>query len=66
MYNFIKEIFDNKADIIMTYRDELREEGRKEGIFEVAKTMLCNLRLDVDVITKATGLSTKEVIKLAS
>lgn len=90
MYDFIKEIFDNKNNTVMTYGDELREEGKQEGMTigeekgrqegrqegmamgeekvrkAVAKNMLCNLRLDVDVITKATGLSTREVIRLAS
>ena len=66
----------------MTYGDELREEGKQEGMtigeekgrqegrqeekYAVARNMLCNLRLGIDVITKATGLSTREVIRLAS
>ena len=49
----------------MTYGDELREEGRQEAKQAIAKNMLCNLQLDVNAITQATGLSRQELAVLA-
>ncbi|MCG8341197.1 MAG: hypothetical protein MI674_08105, partial [Cytophagales bacterium] len=59
---------EDKRRLIMTYSDKLRQEGRQEGIktrsLEIAKNMLLNLHLGIDVVQKATGLSTEELKKL--
>ena len=60
----------------MKYPDKLRQEGRQEGMqkgmqkgmktrsLEIAKNMLLNLHLGIEVVQKATGLSTEELNKL--
>ena len=49
-------------------REEGRKEGRKEGIeqekLEIARNMLHQLHLSVDVVQKATGLSKQELARL--
>ena len=42
--------------------EEGREEGRKEGILELAKKMLAE-KIDVDLISKLTGLKKEQFIK---
>ena len=44
-------------------REEGREEGIKEGITETAKKMLKE-KLDIELISKITGLSVDEIKKL--
>ena len=56
-----------KLDIIaqINYAERKgREEGAAEGKAEVARNMLA-MNMNVDVITKATGLSAEEVEALA-
>ena len=51
----------------MEGREEGREEGRKEGRKEATRATAKNLKamgLDVDAISKATGLSKEEIAKL--
>ncbi|MEM7382724.1 MAG: transposase [Bacteroidota bacterium] len=52
----------------MTYGEQLRQEGRQEGMqarnWEIARTMLHNLHLGVDVVQQATGLSKQELASL--
>ena len=40
-----------------------RDQGRKEGIKDVAKKMLAE-KMDIDVITKVTGLTKEEIEEL--
>ena len=42
-----------------------KQEGKKEGIFTVAKNMLHNLHMGMDVVQQATGLSRQELAVLA-
>ena len=66
--------------LIMSYSDQLRQEGIQQGVqqgvqqgiqqgvqtrsLEIARNMLFNLHLDLEVIQKATGLSREELSKL--
>lgn len=77
MYNFIKEIFDNKEDTIMTYGDKLIQQGMQQGMqqgvqqgrqeerYSVAQNMLHKLGLGIDVVQQATNLSRQELASLA-
>ena len=44
-------------------RQEGREEGLKEKAYEIARNLLA-LKLDIDSISKATGLTKEDIAKL--
>ena len=76
IYQFLEEVFTNKQGIIMTYGEKLRQEGRQEGIVKgrqegrqeekvgIAKNMLHQLQLGLEVVQQATGLSRQELASL--
>ena len=65
----IKKLVPDKKDDIMSAANQLVEQGvqqgKKEGIFTVAKNMLHNLHMGIDVVQQATGLSRQELAVLA-
>ncbi|XWN34762.1 MAG: Rpn family recombination-promoting nuclease/putative transposase [Roseivirga sp.] len=64
MLNFISEVLIDKKDIIMTYGQQLRQEGMQIRSLEIAKNMLWQLHLGMDVVQKATGLSREELERI--
>ena len=72
MFDFISDVLIDKRDIIMTYGQQLRQEGRREGrqegmqakSLEIAKNMLSQLHWDLEVVKTVTGLSTTELEQL--
>ena len=84
IFNFIEKVLTDKKDLIMTYAQQLRQEGMQQGMqqgmqegmqqgmqqgmqtrnLEIAKEMLLNLHLGMDIVQKATGLSKEELNKL--
>jgi predicted transposase YdaD len=71
MFKFIEEVLINKSDIIMTYGQVLKREGRVEGkregmqqgILGVAGNLL-RKKMDIPFIVDTTGLSREEVVHL--
>jgi predicted transposase/invertase (TIGR01784 family) len=47
----------------MSYADELRQEGRQEGVQEVARNLLKS-GIDTSIVAKATHLSAKQIEEL--
>ena len=49
-------------------RQEAMQQGREEGMqqekLEIAKNMLCNLHVGMDIVQKATGLSREALTRL--
>ncbi|MEM7383245.1 MAG: hypothetical protein AAF400_02950, partial [Bacteroidota bacterium] len=76
VYQFIQAVFTNKTAMIMTYGEQLVQQGVQQGMqqgiqqgmqtrnWEIARTMLHNLHLGVDVVEQATGLSKQELASL--
>ncbi|XWN35406.1 MAG: Rpn family recombination-promoting nuclease/putative transposase [Roseivirga sp.] len=72
MFDFISEVLIDKKDMIMTYGQQLRQEGMQKGmqqgmqrgIQQVAKSLLSQLHLDLKAVQKATGLSQEELERL--
>jgi len=68
IYNVIKKISPERSDDIMTIAEQLiqegMEKGREEGKLEVAKNALKE-GAEIDLIAKLTGLSKKEIEKIA-
>ena len=84
MFDFISEVLIDKKDIIMTYGQQLQQEGMQQGIqqgmqqgirqgmqqgmqtksVEIARNMLLQLHLGIDLVRKATGLSQEEIEQL--
>ena len=68
----IGNLVPDKKDEIMSVANQLRKEGlqegkkegKKEGIFTVARNMLHNLHMGIDVVQQATGLSHREIVSL--
>jgi recombination-promoting nuclease RpnB len=68
----IGNIVPYKKEAIMTAAQQLRQEGRKEGIqqgmhtkaLDIAKNLLSNFHLDMKIISEATGLSEQELMRL--
>ncbi|MEK4699305.1 hypothetical protein MKX47_06875 [Solibacillus sp. FSL R7-0668] len=58
----LKAILDEEARLA-DVREKSLEEGFEEGVLKVAKELL-PLHLDLETITKATGLSIEEIEKL--
>ena len=68
IFHFIEEVLIDKKDIIMTYGQQLRQEGMQQGMqqekLSIAKHLLSNLHLDTQAVAQATGLSQEELEKL--
>ncbi len=47
-------------------RDRIRQEARQEGLQKVAINLLKTTDMDIQAISKATGLSEKEVLQIQS
>jgi predicted transposase/invertase (TIGR01784 family) len=72
----IENIVPQRKEDIMTAAQQLRQEGKKEGMqqgrkegmqqekLHIAKNMLSKLHLDMQTVAKATGLSEGELMKL--
>ena len=67
IFSFIEQVLINKTAIIMTYGQQLRQEGRQEGeqnkALGIAKGMLED-NLPKEQVSKWTGLSLRQVDKL--
>ena len=55
----------NRERYIKTLKEDYRREGKLEGKFETVKNML-EENLDIEVISKVTGLSINEIERLNS
>ena len=72
IYNVIKKISPERSDDIMTIAEQLIQEGikkgiekgREEGKLEVVRNALKE-GAEIDLIAKLTGLSKKEIEKIA-
>ncbi|MEM7383226.1 MAG: Rpn family recombination-promoting nuclease/putative transposase, partial [Bacteroidota bacterium] len=68
VYQFIQAVFTNKTAMIMTYGEQLVQQGVQQGMqtrnWEIARTMLHNLHLGVDVVEQATRLSKQDLAGL--
>ena len=64
IYQFLEEVCTNKQGIIMTYGEQLRQEGRQEEKVGIARNMLHQLQLGLEVVQQATGLSRQELASL--
>ncbi len=80
VFYFIEQVLSDQKELIMTYGQKLQDlgkqqgilqgvqqgvqQGMEEGIWKVAKNMLYNLHLGVDVIQGATGLSREAIHRL--
>ena len=51
----------DKSNIIMTAAQQLRQEGIQQEKLEIAKNMLFQLHLGMDIVQKATSLSREEL-----
>jgi predicted transposase/invertase (TIGR01784 family) len=64
----IENIVPQRKEDIMTAAQQLRQEGKKEGMqqekLHIARNMLSKLHLDMQTVAKATGLSGEELMKL--
>ena len=67
-FTFIKKVLTDKQDIVMTYGEHLRREGRQQGMqtksLEIARNMLHQLHLGIEVVQQVTGLSRQELDRL--
>ena len=79
-FKFIKQVLTDKKDIVMTYGEQLiqegMQEGRQEGMqkgmqkgmqtrsLEIARNMLHQLHLGIQVVQQVTGLSSQELARL--
>ena len=61
---FQQTMIEERKAIIRKSRAEGRTEGRKQGRAEVARNLL-KLKMSIEQIIEATGLSKEEVEKLA-
>jgi predicted transposase/invertase (TIGR01784 family) len=52
--------------IYMSVAQQLRQEGKQEGVKEVARNLLLKLGLDIDKVQAATGLTKNELEQLLS
>ena len=76
MFEFIKKVLTDKQAIVMTYGEQLMQEGVRQGIEQgvrqgmeqeklgIARNMLHQLHLGIEVVQQATGLSRKELARL--
>ena len=72
IYKFLEEVFTDKQTTIMTYGEKLelkgaergRQEGRQEEKLGIARNMLHQLQLGLEVVQQATGLSRQELARL--
>jgi predicted transposase/invertase (TIGR01784 family) len=57
-----------QRQLAMSVAQQLRQEGRQEGMhtkaLDIAKNMLANLHLDMQTVAQATGLSQEELMNL--
>ena len=60
---FQETVTENKKGAVMTIAEQLRQEGRQEGIKKVAINMLLK-KLDEKIIAESTGLSIEEIERL--
>ena len=79
-FTFIKKVLTDKQDIVMTYGEHLRRQGIQQGVQQgiqqgvqqgmqqekagIARTMLHQLHLGIEVVQQATGLSRQELDRL--
>ena len=67
-FEFIKKVLTDQQAIVMTYGEQLIQEGRQEGRQEeklgIARNMLHQLHLGLEVVQQATGLSRQELARL--
>ena len=79
-FEFIKKVLTDKQDIVMTYGEHLRRQGIQQGVQQgiqqgvqqgmqqekagIARTMLHQLHLGIEVVQQATGLSRQELDRL--
>ena len=60
IFSFIEEVLSNKQDVIMTYGQQLRQEGRQKAVLDVARTMISK-GYDPREVKTLTGLSQEEI-----
>ena len=63
-FTFIKKVLTDKQDIVMTYGEHLRQQGMQTKSLEIAKNMLRQLHLGIEVVQQVTGLSRQELDRL--
>ena len=72
IYKFLEEVLTDKQNILMTYGEKLelkgeargRQEGMQTRSLEIARNMLHQLHLGLEVVQQATGLSRQELARL--
>ena len=67
IFKFIEAVLINKTDIIMSYGQQLRQEGMQQGMQQEKLVIARNLlrkNMDVSFITETTGLDKKTITKL--
>ena len=64
-YSYYQKKLHNDRDELNAAINRGREEGEKVKAFEIAKNLI-SMNLDVDVIIKATGLTSQEITSLKS
>ncbi|MEM7382934.1 MAG: hypothetical protein AAF400_01265, partial [Bacteroidota bacterium] len=64
VYSFIEAVLTDKKEIIMTYGEQLVQQGMQTRNLEIARTMLHNLHLGVDAVEQAAGLSKQDLASL--
>jgi len=60
----IENIVAEGKEDIMTAAQQLRVQGMQQEKLHIAKNMLSKLQLDMQTVSKATGLSQEELMKL--
>lgn len=60
IFSFIEQVLSNKQDVIMTYGQQLRQEGRREAVLDVARTMISK-GYDPREVKTLTGISQEEI-----
>ena len=63
IFKFIEAVLINKTDIIMSYGQQLRQEGMQQEKLVIARNLL-RKNMDVSFITETTGLDKKTITKL--
>ena len=63
IFSFIEEVLSNKQDVIMTYGQQLRQEGRREERLTLAKTML-EAQEPKEKVMKFTSLTLQQIEQL--
>ena len=64
IFHFLEGVLIDKKDLITTYGQQIEQRGEQRSKLQIAKNMLSNLHLDIQMVQRATGLSQEELMKL--